>query len=108
MFEYIDKLRKGPEPAKRRFVLMVSIGITGTIALVWLTTLIFRINSGGLFTPDKTMAGESTKNIFKDSWNKLSEQINQLASSTGSLFKGTDEFRKDETTATSSVIMDNI
>lgn len=41
MFEYIDQLRNRPDTHRRRVAAYVSAGVTGLIAIIWISTISF-------------------------------------------------------------------
>jgi hypothetical protein len=57
MFQYLEKLRRKPEAERKKIVLLMSLCITFIIALIWVTTLSFRV-------------GETDFSIKKEATNK--------------------------------------
>jgi hypothetical protein len=81
MFTFIAKMRNKPEGEKRKFAIIVSLSITAVIALLWLVSLIMRINAGG-FTWGVSDAGSSRieKSVagIGESWDAFMKGLGNL------------------------------
>lgn len=68
MFDKIDKLRKKPEPYRKKIAFIASVFITGIIFLIWLSTLGVRFNDiGGEISTqeEKSMLAEVKEGFSK-------------------------------------------
>ncbi len=81
MFTFIAKMRSKSEGEKRKFAIIFSMGVTLVIALLWLVSLIMRINAGG-FTWTSSNEGadrlEKSTASIKESWGAFMESVGKL------------------------------
>jgi hypothetical protein len=47
VFAYIEAAKKKPEAERRKLVLVWAVGITATIALLWITTMVISYSARG-------------------------------------------------------------
>ncbi|MBX4209297.1 hypothetical protein KW799_01175 [Candidatus Parcubacteria bacterium] len=79
MLDYLENLRKKPEPERRKAVLVMSIGITIVIALVWGAFLGMRMNAGDFaIKSDPTKKGVPT---IKETFSNIVDQISHIMDS---------------------------
>ena len=83
MFDYIDKLRKKPEPERRKTVLFISIGVTLVVAIIWGVAIGMRI-SGTNFTIDQEKMKEDVPSLV-DTFSNFFNQVEKITSSASDL-----------------------
>jgi len=82
MFRYIEKLQQEPAHKRKQIAIIVALGITSLIALVWLSTLKER------FTSPETKTINDNRSPFAI----IGEQVRDFKS----IFKGQLEYFKSE------------
>ena len=116
MFEYIDKLRKSPEPVRHRFVIVFSVSIIAIIFIVWGVTLAFRIKSGDLI-PNNGSSTDSATSGISETWKGFVDQVSQFMESSSETFESdyytasssvSSTSSEDATFSTSSAIIESI
>jgi hypothetical protein len=101
MFDYIDKLRKSPEPVRRRFVLLFTISVMALVLAGWGTSMAFRIKSGA-FAADGQGTSSLAATGLAESWKGFMDQVGEFLDSSSAAFEA------DSYSATSSAIIDSI
>ena len=84
MFQYLEKLRNKPEGERRKTVLIISVGITLLIALVWSFTFYMSIDGTDFSLKEKTVS-ENNKNIEKTP--SLSETLSNFMNQVGNIIQ---------------------
>lgn len=92
MFSYIDKLRKKPEPERRKAVLVISVAITLCIAIVWGIGLSYRISHKG-FDTEADASTETLKETFSNFFDGVSKVFETKASDMPTTTLGEPAFR---------------
>jgi len=88
MFDYIDKLRKKPEPERKKSIILISLGITLVIAIIWGIAFGMRISSTSFaFNTDKI---KSDVPSLVDTFSNFFNQINSITSSISDIASSTD------------------
>ncbi len=80
MLNYLDKLRKKPEPERRKAVLWISIWVTLVIALVWGAVTAMRIASADFSINADTPTGDNTPSLA-DTFSNFFHEIDKLTQS---------------------------
>lgn len=86
--EYIEELRKKPEPVRQRIAFGVATGVTGLIAVVWMTTL---ATSGTLAikSTGTTLGGGPGSATIVDELAKPVSSMSNLMGAVGAAFGAT-------------------
>ncbi|MDO8579651.1 MAG: hypothetical protein Q7R72_02145 [bacterium] len=85
MFQYLEKLRKKPEGERRKTVLLISLGVTLIIALIWIITITSRIGSTNFSLEDETgneKIGEKVPSLTETFSNFMDQVGNIINNST--------------------------
>ena len=91
MFKYLEKLRKKPEGERRKTVLLISLGITLTIALVWVISVSFRI--GGT---DFSFKNKDSDKVSDDKIPSLSETFSNFMDQVGDIMQNSTTYESAE------------
>lgn len=82
MLTYLEKLKKKPEPERKKAVLMISLVITILIAVVWSGVLFIRIQTTDFSFQDR-LPGDNVPSL-KDSFSNFGDQVNRIIHSANS------------------------
>ncbi len=66
LLEHIERIRNESFEKRRRYAYIVSIGLTGIIVLIWLTTLLGERITGNGSTQDADVVPDERQGVFDD------------------------------------------
>lgn len=79
MFQYLEKLRRKPEAERRKTVLLISLGVTLIIALVWAVTLSFRLKGADFSIEDQNKSKTSNETpSLKETFSGFMDQVGDI------------------------------
>lgn len=76
MFEYLENLRKRPEPERKRAVMKIASVITLVIVVIWSTTLWIRVKKTD-FSLEESPASKNMPSLF-DSFSIFKERMGNI------------------------------
>jgi hypothetical protein len=83
MLDYLDSLRKKPEPERRKAVLMISLGITVLVAIIWGVTMYFRLSETDFSLGTESVRSEmpSLKETFSNFFTGIGNVFDSVSNS---------------------------
>ncbi|HEY9480945.1 MAG TPA: hypothetical protein VIR98_01780 [Candidatus Paceibacterota bacterium] len=78
MFEYLDRLRKKPEPDRRKAVLGISVAVTIIIVVVWVFMTTVRIRGMDFSIPKESE--EASVPSLSDTFSTFSDRMKSIFS----------------------------
>ena len=94
MLEYIDKLRRKPEPKRRKAVLLISVGVTLVIALIWGIFLFMKVS---------TMDFSFQDNSPEKNMPSLKQSVSTFIDQVGAAFSNTQNAMQNQSGAAAGV-----
>ncbi|HEU5114311.1 MAG TPA: hypothetical protein VFT82_00935 [Candidatus Paceibacterota bacterium] len=78
MLDYLEKLRKKPEPERRKAAFLIALSVTLAVALIWGIGLMFRIQSTNFTFVDNSP--EKSMPSFKQTMSNFIDQVSTIFS----------------------------